>query len=741
MIAPPPKIDDLLEGTELIAGLGKSTILADLDFETYSPAGFVFNAGKWESLPGASKRGINAVGAARYTEHPDAEVLSLAYNLKDGQGARLWRPGLPNPEDLFAHITAGKLLEAWNCAFEYLVWTSICVPKYGWPYLNYHQLRDAMAKAHAFALPGALANAGDVIGAPVRKDKDGARLLKKFSMPRDPTQKDSRLRILPAEEPDDAQRLYDYNITDIKAEAAVSALLPDLIDSELEFWLCDQDINRRGIQVDLETIDAAISIVNRAVIKYTQELVRITNGQVQSAAEVARLIKWANARYETGLKDLKAETVDAVLKRSDLPDSVRRVLEIRQRLNSAAIKKLYSMKNQACKNGRIYDLFVYHKARTGRAAGVGPQPHNFPNSGLTVFKCLSCLHYYSTFSRCHWCGCHTALIPQEWGHHAAQDAIETIKTGSLDYVELMWGDALSAISGCLRGMIIAKPGHELIGCDYNSIEAIVLAAVASEKWRLEVFKTHGKIYEMSASKITGVPFEAFLKHKHETGNHHPLRKSVGKVAELDSGYQGWIGAWKQFGAGEFFDDDHIKQAILAWRAASPAIVALWSKLETAAQSAVLNPGVEYTVNSLITYLKRSDILYCRLPSGRCLTYHRPLLVNATPPREGFQLTFESWNTNAKYGVTGWARMTTYGGRLTENAVQAIARDVLAHAIVSLEKAGYPVVMHIHDEIVLETPTGCADVKTVERVMTDLPHWCHDWPIKATGGWVGKRYRK
>lgn len=743
MILPPPETDELLAGDTLIAGLGKSTILADFDFETYSPAGFVLKCGRWGPLPGASKKGISAVGAARYTEHPESEVLSLAYNLKDGRGAKLWRPGLPAPTDLFEHICSGKLIEAWNCAFEYLVWSNICVPKYNWPHLEYRRLRDAMAKAHAFSLPGSLAEAGEVLGSSVRKDKNGARLLKKFSMPRDITKNDSRLRIMPEDDLEDAQKLYDYNLTDIKAEAAISARIPDLSESELEFWLCDQTINRRGVQIDLETIDAAIKIVDQAMTKYNNELIQITNGQVKSASEVARLMKWINAESEEKqVKNLQAETIDVLLAQKNLTLTVRRVLEIRQLLNSAAIKKLYSMRNHVCKSGRIYDLFIYHKARTGRAAGVGPQLHNFPNSGLVVFNCVVCNRHYVEKSICPWCGNSEPDKTVEWNEHAVHDAIETIKSADLGYVELFFKDALAAISGCLRGMIIAKPGYELIGCDYNSIEAIVLAAIAGEEWRLEVFRTHGKIYEMSASKITGIAFELFEQHKQNTGSYHPLRKSIGKVAELASGYQGWIGAWKQFGADKFFDnDDHIKRSILAWRAASPAIVSLWYKLENAAQSAVLNPGVGYCVNDLVTYLKSGDALYCQLPSGRYLTYHRPKLVSAKPPRAGFQLTFESWNTNAKYGSSGWVKMPTYGGKLTENVVQAVARDILAHAIINLEKRGFSVIMHVHDEIVLEVPQDSTTVAAVEKIMTELPAWCTEWPVRATGGWMGQRYRK
>jgi DNA polymerase len=266
---------------------------------------------------------------------------------------------------------------------------------------------------------------------------------------------------------------------------------------------------------------------------------------------------------------------------------------------------------------------------------------------------------------------------------------------------------------------------------------------------MEVFRTHGKIYEMSASKITGIPFEEFDLYKASSGQHHPMRKKIGKVAELASGYGGWLGAWKQFGADEYFNDDEIKKAILAWRAASPAIVEFWGGqqrnwrpelfgLEGCAVSAVLNPGTKFSYRA-ISYLMYGDALYCELPSGRFITYHRPRLGQSE--RGGYQLSFEGWNTNPKNGAPGWIRINTYGGRLCENVVQAVARDILAYAIVNLEKAGYPIVMHVHDEIVAEVPEGQGSISEFESIMSTLPPWASGWGIKATGGWRGKRYGK
>ncbi|HWI02415.1 MAG TPA: hypothetical protein VNT52_01055 [Acidimicrobiales bacterium] len=755
---PPPPLELLPAGAQLVAGMGRATVLADMDFETYSEAGFCWNDGlqKWESPPGASqgKKGLGVVGAAVYAEHPSTEVLSLYYDLKDGRGRRHWRPGMAPPFDLFAHVSGGGLIEAWNVGFERWIWEKVCVPRYGWPPIPHAQYRCAMAKSRAHALPGSLDKAGAVLALTNQKDKDGDRLLKKFSQPRNPTKKDPRTRIRPDEDAEDGARLYAYNERDIVAEAEASSRCPDLEGEEFEFWLADQAINWRGVQIDVEGVRNCIEIIEQAHSRYNGELYQLTGGEVARASELAKLQAWF-ARYGVYLDSLDEEAVDEALKRPNLPPWAKRPLEIRKAVGSAAVKKVFAMNLQATRAGRLHDLFSYHAARTGRATGNGPQPTNLPNSGPDVMLCGCGRHFGKRHTVCPWCG-----VPQppgkkpiEWGAPAVVDALAVIATRSLDMVEWFFHDAMAAVSGCLRGLFTSAPGHDLICADYSAIEAVVLAEVAGEEWRREVFKTHGKIYEMSASKITGIPFDEFMRHKKETGQHHPMRKKVGKVAELASGYQGWVGAWKAFGADEFFTEQEMKDAILAWRAASPAIVEFWGGqqrrtpagwvpemygVEGMFVSAILNPGHTYRFRGF-EFTMRGDAVYLRLLSGRYLTYHRPRLRPSD--RGGLAISYEGWNTNPKNGPVGWIRMDTWGGRLTENIVQAVARDVLRHAIVNLERAGYGVVLHVYDEIVAEVPEGWGSVEEFERIMGAMPPWCADWPIKAAGGWRGKRYRK
>lgn len=730
----------------IAVGPGYAEVLPDMDFETYSEAGYIFDqaAQKWASE--GSKPGINLVGAAVYSEHPSTEVLSLSYNLKDGVGPRLWLPGMPPPQDLFDHILKGGLIEAANSGFEYFIWLNVCHKRMGWPALPYTQLRDTLAKSRAHSLPGALGKIAKVLEVKDQKIDEGKRLLDKFSKPRSPTKKDARLRIRPTD-PDaleDAQKLYEYNLGDIKAESAVSACIPDLSHYELNLWLLDQKINFRGVAIDKEAVDACLKIINQAYEKYTAELVQLTGGYVQTAGEIKKLTEWIATRG-VYMRGMKSEDVEAALNGNNLPTDVRRCLEIRASLGAASVKKLYSISSRLCSDNRIRDIFAYCGAdRTGRWAGRGPQPQNLPNSGPKVRKCdpvNGCGHYSGDIpgTKCPWCSAPDwALSSEDWGIEAVEDAITVIKYGELQYVEAVFGDAIAAVSGCLRGMFVPAPGHDFICSDYSAIEAVVLAALAGEEWRLEVFRTHGKIYEMSASKITGIPFEEFARHKKETGQHHPMRKKVGKVAELASGYQGGIGAWKNFGADEFMTDEEIKENIKKWRAESPAIVAFWRGLEDAAILAVQNPGQCYEFRG-ITYGVKDNVLYCKLLSGRLLSYHAPILIPDVTPwgKEVWKLTYMGMDSVTKQ----WVRLDTYGGKLCENLVQATARDILAHALVNADAAGYSIALHIHDEIVSEVPEGFGSIEEFEQIMATLPEWCKDWPIKAAGGWRGKRYRK
>jgi DNA polymerase len=795
----------------------------EMDFETYSEAGYIWDetTQKFHAPKGARRKGLFAVNTSVYTEHPSAEVLTFSYRFPGEDVKRRWRPGLPNPQDLFDFLASGGVMEAHKAMFERLVWENICVPKYGWPPLNPYQLRCSMAKARVVSLPGALADLSKVLKLPIPKDADGKRLLDKFSGPRNPTKNDPRRRIFPphmvappppgllesltparraardrllAEDAVDFDKLQGYCDTDLDAERGASSRTPDMTADELNFWFVDQEINHRGLGIDRAGVRACIVILDLALAQYGDECRELTGGL--DPTQLAAIKSWLEHR-NVFLPSMDEETVDATLARmAPHPphgyDPRRRVLEIRQLIGSASVKKLYRMENEAGKDDRLHDLIVHHGARTGRPTGESAQPLNMPRAGPKLARCGPCNRpFQPTLDACPWCGSKVRATDPDtgkelkpaWKPDMIDHVLEIMATGSLELVEFYFGDALLCISGCLRGLFVAAPGHELIASDYSAIEAVVTAMLAGEEWRIEVFRAVPKkdIYLVSAAKITGRSEEFYAEYAAANGDNHEDRQKIGKVAELAMGFGGWLGAWRAFDSTDNFTDGQVEDNIKAWRAASPKIVDLWGGqrrkthwgewvpelygFEGAAIRAIQTPGEVFSHAGIQFFMRghkaaepeayigvdgqqhvrwvggAAGALIVRLLSGRELTYHSPSLTPSTRRYGELAIVYWTWNTNPKYGPMGWVPMNTFGGRLTENIVQATAHDILRFAILNLRAAGYPTVLHVYDEIVVEVPVGVGTIEEVERIMATLPWWCHGWPVFAAGGWRAKRYRK
>ena len=733
--------------------------IATIDFETYSEAGYKYDPalGYFVSIQ-ANKPGIQSINAAVYAAHPSTRVISLSYDI--GYGDKLWIPRAARPCDLLEYVRSGGLVEAHNSLFEYYIWNYCCKD---WPQLLLDQLRCSASKAQAHGLPRALDAIGKVLKPAAVKDPRGKQLIRLLSIPQKPTKKDPAVRKLPEFYPELFREMYEYNIQDIVSEKSISKMLPELSEFELRVWKLDQHINARGVQIDTTGLQNCIEIFYKAERKYTGELILITGGAVKSVGEITKGSagdKWLQSQG-VDAPSLDKQSVDDLIKYREMPSTARRVLEIRQILGGANVKKLFAIQRCLSSDGRLRDLFLYCGAeRTGRWSGSGSQPHNLKNSGPDCMSCPACGYIHAggdpTCPRCRY----ACSEPLEWGIECIEAALETMATLDLGRVEDQWGGAIDIIGSCLRGLFVSSPGHDLICADFSAIEAVVIVALAGEEWRLEVFRTHGKIYEASISMATGVPLEEILEHKVKTGQHHPLRKR-GKVRELAYGFGGWVGAAKNFGADKFMTDEEIKQDVISWRKESPAIVELWGGqwrkdpgywhftpemygLEGAAVQALLYPGRVFTYR-LISYWHDTtmDVLFCQLPSGRRLTYHTPRLTRGTDPRklEVYIINFMGWNSDSMKGPVGWVGMTTYGPKLAENVTQATARDILAAAMLRVEAAGYPIVLHVHDEIISEVPEGQGSVEEFVRLMMVRESWFADWPIKAAGGWRGKRYRK
>ena len=756
--------ESLPAGSRVRVGVHFATVYPDFDFETYSEAGVEFDPIKqtWVALPGLGRdnKGLPAVGARNYVEHPTFELLSLSWDLKDGKGRRWWRPPvcggvvLPavyivsDPQELWSYIASGGIIEAFNVGFELTVWNYYCVPKLGWPPLSFMQVRCCMAKARASAYPGSMEDVGDVLRLHEQKDKAGHDLIKKLTMPKKPTKANPALRWTPITAPEDFARFYAYNVQDIRTEAEASLRIADLSDRELEIWRFDLVCNMRGMQIDTKGRDDCIAVVEQCFAKYNAELQRITNYTVKNTSEVQKMLAWMAGRG-VSLYNLDEDTLEEALQRKDYPLEVQRVLRLRQMLAFGSVKKLFAMRTHTTAAGRLHDQYVYYGAHTGLWNGRAVQVANL---------------YKGLFSK-----------PAE-----AARALAVMSSRCLELVEYEYPgiDPLEIVASCLRSLIIAAPGHRLISADFSAIQAVGTSCLFNEQWRIDVFRTHGKIYEMMAAMLTGHTLEFYLEYKEREKKHHDDRQTFGKIPVLATDFGAWVGGWKRFGAEKFGDDKTIKEIILRTWKTVPNIVEGWGGqtrnkfdrapdgsrqaarpelygLEGAAISAVLEPGTCFNSKPGsrlgVLYQMHEDILYCRPPSGGMIRYHAPRLAKSQRNYANaweLELTYEGWNSNQSKGVPyGWSRMKLYGGVLTQNVVSHMCREIQADALIALERRGYPVVMHTHDENVTEVPYGFGSKEEyIGIVRGSLPAWavCEDgrpWPVNVPDAWEAESYGK
>ena len=673
----------------------------------------------------ASRVDLKACGLDVYARDPSTHVHCMAYAFDEKPVEIYTTTHSMDPRGVRAHIEAGGLVYAHNVAFELAIWNHIMVPRYGWPTLKPEQCRCTMCMAYAMALPGSLENAAPACGLAERKDGLGKRVMLKLCKPNVNNE-----FWTPETAPEDFLKLYAYCKTDVEVERALHHRLMELSDAEQKVWQLDQKINNHGILVDLVAINKALALVAQEKARLDGEILRVTGGVVGSCTEVQLLVKWIKSQGVkiTGLA--KADVLDA-LGGDDLPPQVRTALELRKEAAKSSTAKLVAMRDRAHTDGRIRGIHQYHGASTGRWAGRGVQTQNLPR-------------------------CRPGIKPED-----VEDIITHLD--SREYVDTFYGPTLDALSDSLRGMIIASPGKDLVAVDFSNVEGRVLAWLAGETWKVEAFKRFdtiighkpdGKpirqgpdIYELAYSRSFGIPIADVTKEN----------RQVGKVMELALGFGGGKGAFQSMAKNYnvHFTDAQAEEIKNAWRKAHPRIVAYWGELEAALYTLTsgrpMTVGLGYGPGRSVTFKKAGSFLWCQLPSKRVLCYPYPEIREVTTPwgEDKDALTYMTVVSNVKAKILPdpassgtWKRISTFGGSICENVVQATARDLMAEALLRLDAAGLQTTMHVHDEAVMEIPSdaGPETVHRIEALFSESPAWAIGLPIAAEG-WRGRRYRK
>jgi len=671
-------------------------------------------------------------GVHVYAADPTTDVHCLAYAFGD-EPVELWHPKLPPPKRLFDHIKAGGVLIAHNAAFERAIWHHVMAADYGWPEPAVTQWRCTMAAAYAMALPGALEHVAAALNTGFQKDMAGHRLMMAMAKPRRPKKGEPKDAILWRDAPEDLERLYAYCKSDVEAERAGDARLVRLRPQELDLWHLDQRINDRGVPIDAAFVEKAIAIVDAYSEALDRKMAIATDYEVSACSNVGQLKLWLKAQgVPLGEKlnkvtmqfveTLGKEKLTEILLRPDLPPKVRAAVELRQQGSLASVSKLDAALRGMSADGRARGTAQFHAASTGRWAGRRVQFQNIkrPDEDFDVDGAIDIIERY----------------PSE---------------KAIQILDAMYGPPLTCISYTLRGMVRAGKGKKIVAADFSSIEGVVLPWLAGEQFKLDAFRAYvaGKgpdMYLVAASAIYGITVEKMSKKT------HPEERQIGKVAELACGYGGGVGAFQQMGAalGVHVADDKAESIKSAWRAAHPNIVQFWWDLEAAAIDAVNSPGTVQTVRGC-KFKVVGSFLWLQLPSGRSLCYPYPKTMWLPTPwgQEKEMLTFKTTPNVSnmkkvvhadKSNTSKWARISTYGGMLAENVTQAVARDLLAEALVRLEVNGYPIILHVHDEAVAEVPEDFGSAKEFEQIMTELPPWAVGLPVAASG-FEAERYRK
>ena len=616
-------------------------------------------------------------GVHRYAASEQFEILLFAYSLNDEPTKIIdLASGQTMPEKIMECLMDDFVVKtAFNAAFE-----RNCINRFFGLSLKPEGWRCTAVQASMLSLPLSLEGVGEALNLDKKKMSEGKDLIRYFCMPCKPTKANGgRTRNLPSDAPEKWELFKTYCIRDVDVEKQIRNKLAKfpIPDREQALYCMDQRINDRGIMVDRELISHAVAcdlLYKEAASKRAYEISGLENPN-----SVSQLKDWLN---EKGIEvdSLAKAAVEELVEKTE--GEVSEMMKLRLAMSKTSVKKYEAMERSVCPDGRVHGLLQFYGAnRTGRWAGRLVQIHNLPQNHMEDLEL----------------------------------ARSIVKEGRYDLVELLYDSTPEVLSELIRTAFVAKPGCRFIVSDFSAIEARVMGYLAGEGWVMEEFRGAGKIYEQTASKMFHIPIEEITK-----GSPYRAR---GKVASLACQYGGAEGALVSMGALNFVEEEELKGLVQSWRTANPHIVNYWYEIDGAVKAAVKERKM--TTVGRVTVYYQSGMLKIALPSGRVLSYVRPRM---TVNRFGSEsVSYEGVGTNRK-----WTRIESYGAKFCENIVQATARDVLAEAMLRLEKKGFDIVCHIHDEVVLEVPEGTSSVEEVNEIMAVCPDWCEGLPLKAAG---------
>lgn len=621
---------------------------------------------------------LTKCGVYAYSDSPNFEILLFAYAFDDEETQVVdLACGEHLPERVLSALEDPAVTKtAFNAAFE-----RTCLSKFLGHRLSPEGWQCTAVQSAMLALPLSLDGVGEVLDIERKKLKEGADLLRFFSMPCKATKANGgRTRNRPSDAPEKWEKFKEYCIRDVDAEREIRQKLRKfpIPPSEMELYRLDQEINDRGIKVDRELVSQAVQCDNEFREHTTARAYELTG--LENPNSIPQVKDWLADRGVV-VESLDKKAIRHLL--TDADGEVLEVLKLRLLMAKTSVKKYEAIQRSVCRDGRVHGLLQFYGAnRTGRWAGRLVQVQNLPQNHIPDLALARSL----------------------------------VKRGEFEQVDMLYDSTPGVLSELIRTAFVPKRGSRFIVADFSAIEARVLAWLSGEEWRLDTFSQGGDIYCASASKMFGVPV---VKH----GINGELRQK-GKIAELALGYGGSVGALTSMGALDMgLAEDELQPLVTQWRTANPHITKYWWDIDAAAVKAV-RERVSVRVGS-VCFSVRSGILFVTLPSGRNLAYVKPRLEKNRFDRDS--LTYEGIGESKK-----WLRIETYGPKLTENIVQATARDLLALAMLRLRDAGFQIVMHIHDEAVVEVPIGQSSVDEVCGIMSQAPEWATGLPLRADG---------